>query len=233
MKKEKKKCIDCGNPVSRRTGVSRCRKCYEIFCFGKKDSKCIDCGTPINNRGLRCKRCSKLFRATSKVCEFHGREKLINKDKTDRSYKCALCRTIQVLARTYERFANYGYVCACCGEARPLFLNIDHIDGTGSVHREQFKGSGTGFFGWLKANNYPKDNFQLLCSNCNFSKRATPGTFCPEHIKEDRRPLDRRIRLNRIKAKAFYDAWFSSDEVRFALGDKSIVVPREEIECAA
>ena len=62
----------------------------------------------------------------------------------------------------------YGSSCVCCGEKIIQFLTIDHIDNTGSSHRKEI-GSSL-FYSWLRKNNYPKDNYQLLCMNCNFAK---------------------------------------------------------------
>jgi hypothetical protein len=75
----------------------------------------------------------------------------------------------------------YGGHCVCCGEDTPEFLTIDHIDGSGGAWRRangwnpsQKKGTGSGcgtkMYQWLKSNGFPKDNFQLLCWNCNVTK---------------------------------------------------------------
>ncbi len=58
--------------------------------------------------------------------------------------------------------------CACCGESEIKFLTIDHINGRG---REDHKrvGGGSGFYCWLKRNNFP-EGFQVLCYNCNCTK---------------------------------------------------------------
>jgi hypothetical protein len=69
----------------------------------------------------------------------------------------------------------YGCICQCCGESNPTLLTIDHINGGGDKHRKEV-GSHV-LYPWLKKNGYPKDNFQLLCWNCN----CTKGHFgcCP------------------------------------------------------
>lgn len=76
--------------------------------------------------------------------------------------------------RRFEVIEAYGGKCACCGESNPEFLTIDHIDGTGAEHRRQMgKGktfAGAEFYNWLRKQGYPKDNYQLLCMNCNFAK---------------------------------------------------------------
>lgn len=68
-----------------------------------------------------------------------------------------------------EMVAAYGGKCAHCGINDQVVLDIDHIDNNGSIHRKQ------GIHGWqlyrlLKRQGWPKDNYQLLCKNCNWRK---------------------------------------------------------------
>ncbi len=87
--------------------------------------------------------------------------------------------------RERERYAKwrnqvldaYGSQCACCGEAEPLFLEIDHIDNNGSRHRKTIGTSAKALVKWVIDHNYPKD-FQILCSNCNQGKKRNGG-ICP------------------------------------------------------
>ena len=58
----------------------------------------------------------------------------------------------------------YGSSCACCGESQLEFLGIDHIDGRGKVGQRR---SGAEFYRWLKRQGFPKDDYRLLCHNCN------------------------------------------------------------------
>lgn len=78
-------------------------------------------------------------------------------------------------------FAHYGERCACCGEAQPLFLSIDHVANNGAEHRRSLKGQigngGSSFFDWLVRSGFP-NGFQTLCRNCNWGKHANGGT-CP------------------------------------------------------
>jgi predicted restriction endonuclease len=76
----------------------------------------------------------------------------------------------------------YGSQCACCGEKEPLFLEVDHINNDGNIHRKKIGTSGRAIIYWLVVNNFP-DGFQLLCSNCNQGKKKNGG-ICP-HIKKD------------------------------------------------
>lgn len=62
----------------------------------------------------------------------------------------------------------YGGKCVCCGESELTFLTIDHINGT-SLKKNQSYRLGTSLYKWLRRNNYPRDNFRILCCNCNYS----------------------------------------------------------------
>ena len=78
----------------------------------------------------------------------------------------------------------YGGKCVCCGELEPGFLTIDHIDGKGARHRRHLKQQGlTGSFmyRWLREHGYPKDNYQLLCYNCNCGRHCNQG-ICPHKM---------------------------------------------------
>lgn len=79
-----------------------------------------------------------------------------------------------------EIIIEYGGMCKCCGETIPEFLQIDHINNDGyKMRKEKKESSGGNLYRWLKKNNFPKDRFQLLCSNCNFAKGHFGG--CPHN----------------------------------------------------
>jgi HNH endonuclease. len=61
---------------------------------------------------------------------------------------------------------GYGGRCELCGESNPHSLTIDHIDGGGSKERK-ILGGWTSLYRKLRDNNYPRDNYRLLCYNCN------------------------------------------------------------------
>jgi len=67
----------------------------------------------------------------------------------------------------------YGNRCACCGEAHPEFLAIDHIHGCSGKQRLPTHR----LYRMLRDLGYPKDEFRLLCHNCNQS-RGYYG-YCP------------------------------------------------------
>ena len=62
---------------------------------------------------------------------------------------------------------NYGGKCECCHETELMFLTIDHIKGGGRKENKQLSKAGSDFYRHLKLNGYPKDNYRLLCYNCN------------------------------------------------------------------
>ena len=66
-----------------------------------------------------------------------------------------------------EGIATYGGKCACCGEARAEFLTLDHINGRTA---EPYRITEQKAWMRLKTRGWPKDNFQLLCFNCNCAK---------------------------------------------------------------
>ena len=76
-----------------------------------------------------------------------------------------------------EVLTAYGHTCECCGVVESAFLTIDHINGNGSTHRKEVNPEG--MTRWLKINGFPKDNFRLLCFNCNMASYR--GT-CPHQL---------------------------------------------------
>jgi hypothetical protein len=77
-----------------------------------------------------------------------------------------------------EMIVAYGSACDCCGENELCFLQLDHVNGNGRKHREQFHGLSTELFGALKREGWPKDGYRLLCANCNWGRERNGG-ICP------------------------------------------------------
>ncbi len=127
----------------------------KVYC---KD--CVD-KTTIKNRE-RYK-----FRKENKLCKICGIpicKKTLCKPCAEASRKRANNNNLKLKLKIFE---VYGNKCACCGEDNFYFLQIDHMDGGGTKHRKIVGTSG--IYKFLKDNKYPA-NFQLLCSNCNWSK---------------------------------------------------------------
>mgnify|MGYP001588019203 CR=1 FL=1 len=75
-----------------------------------------------------------------------------------------------------EALRRLGNKCACpgCEVAEPMFLTIDHIDGRPKGTRRTRLAANE-----AKASGWDKTKFQILCWNCNMSKRDLG--FCPVH----------------------------------------------------
>jgi hypothetical protein len=69
-----------------------------------------------------------------------------------------------------EMIDAYGGKCAICGESHFEFMTIDHINGRGTQHRKQIGCQNGTMNQWLKKQGWTKDEFRLLCFNCNCSK---------------------------------------------------------------
>jgi len=69
-----------------------------------------------------------------------------------------------------EMIAAYGGRCIICGDDHWEFLTIDHINGGGTRHC-RIVGSGARLYRWLKKRDWPKDEYRLLCANCNCSDK--------------------------------------------------------------
>jgi hypothetical protein len=76
----------------------------------------------------------------------------------------------------YEAYG--GFLCACCGETREVFLCLDHINNDGCTHRKAV-GSPSNLYRWLKKNEYPPI-MQVLCYNCNNAKKYG---VCPHQLE--------------------------------------------------
>jgi len=89
-------------------------------------------------------------------------------------------KTAALRAARLEGIAAYGGKCACCGESQIEFLTLDHINGRGD---EPQRITGQKAWARLKARGWPKDNFQLLCFNCNCAK----GVYgrCPHQTNDE------------------------------------------------
>lgn len=83
-----------------------------------------------------------------------------------------------------EIISAYGGKCSCCGESNPFFLQIDHKNDNGYLERNgrgNNKVTGYQFYLSLRRLNFPSEDYQLLCANCNIGKELNGG-ICP-HVK--------------------------------------------------
>jgi hypothetical protein len=164
-------------------GFKRCTECKEIK---PKDLEHFGKDTNTND-GLRSK-CTPCRNAQKKTSYRKNYEKVRLQQRTYRheNYEKVLAYNAK-WQRNYfsnlrlEIIAAYGGKCACCGESEQLFLDLDHINNDGASHRKEL-GNGRQVWIWLKENNWPTDNYQLLCCNCNQGKSRNGG-ICPHKQK--------------------------------------------------
>lgn len=134
-------------------------------------------GFPQDYR-LLCANCLRAM-GSFRFCPHH---ELDHRDMTINNTRRRWDLRLQVLAA-------YGNRCACCDEASPYFLEVDHPKGDGSQHRKVLGiTAGQHFYQYLKGEGFPR-GYRLLCSNCN-TARGWYG-FCPhrEEIPERWKPL--------------------------------------------
>ena len=122
----------------------------------------------------------RIYRLThaEQLSELKARRKHLWKSgqkEYQREYGRQLARNLKL-----EVVAGYGGKCECCGDSHFEFLTIDHINGDGAIHRKQC-GTGQPFYRWLRRKGFPKEDFRLLCINCNFS--FGKFGYCPHEVK--------------------------------------------------
>ena len=129
-----------------------CMKCRKVklldqFCFDKNRR---------SGRYLYCKECVNAYMAKWRA---RSKDKIRRKSQRyNRGIRTTLMR-------------GYGGCCTCCGEAVRSMLDLDHVDPALGRHQRSV-------LGWdckrvyLDAieSGFPS-RYQLLCSNCNQSKR--------------------------------------------------------------
>lgn len=142
-------------------------KCYLCGTIKNKDNTSVKhriCKTCNNKRASQyyLKNSQKLKERTQ-LWKKKNKKKVIEMSK---QYRMEL--KLEAL-RSYSK--NRIIKCVCCGEKEIDFLCLDHINNDGFKERKN-RSIGASFSKWLKVKNYPKNlNLQVLCFNCNFSKR--------------------------------------------------------------
>lgn len=84
--------------------------------------------------------------------------------------KCEAERTLTKARKLKREVVDaYGGKCMCCGDTHWQFLTVDHINNDGATQRKTIH-SGNSFYYYLKRNGFPRDEYALLCMNCNWCK---------------------------------------------------------------
>jgi hypothetical protein len=151
-----------------------CGKCGPSphYCHLRKNGLQRDCITCAKAR-------ARLRRETKgeEINEWHKQYQRRSRDKKSVKLK-QIRRNLKTLV-----IAAYGGRCECCWETGWEFLSIDHKSGGGNKHREALGGSYS-FYRWLRDSGFPKDEYQLLCMNCNFAI----GKYgrCPHEVAREK-----------------------------------------------
>lgn len=155
----------------------KCKTCKPLSEFYKEKAS-------LDGLSCWCKSCKRAYTAAyqkshPETCRDYQRKYRADWTPEQRvkvaQAKIKYRKKVRVMIR--ER---YGKVCQCCGEHRPEFLTLDHINGGGGRHRKAIGGGGVLMYVKLVGQGLP-EGYQTLCFNCNAAK----GAFgeCP-HKKE-------------------------------------------------
>lgn len=87
-----------------------------------------------------------------------------------------------------EMIAAYGARCACCDEAHPEFLTLEHKNLDGAAHRAAVGRNGQAQVLDLKRRGWPKEGYTLLCFNCNLASYHHGS--CPHTWVNGEKPCD-------------------------------------------
>ena len=109
-----------------------------------------------------------------------------NKDNAEKKYKIRFANRMVVLS--YYSLESYP-ICAKCGEKEIGFLEIDHVKG---VIEKDGRG-GHALVKYIIDNNFP-ENYQVLCTNCNWLKyresQKSTLSQTKENIRSRKKSLD-------------------------------------------
>lgn len=162
----------------------RCRTCEQIKPVEEFNYSHADKGY----RRHDCRTCERARHATwrAKNSEAVREQMKANYERRKQEFKhdeAQRARSTRLARRHRERlrdqiFAAYGSECTCCGETEPLFLSIDHVNNDGYAHRKLGINNTVSLFSMIRRLGFPKDDFQLLCMNCNHGKYRNKGV-CP------------------------------------------------------
>ena len=86
---------------------------------------------------------------------------------------CKYCVSDIAFQTKTKCISYFGGMCVCCGINDPYKLNIDHVNNDGYQRRSE--GWGTTIYTKVLRGSLLKDDYQVLCCNCNISKHIGHG----------------------------------------------------------
>ena len=144
-------------------------------CHSCKKSKNKD-GSSVTN--WRCKECHKKqerYKYRANPVKFSSRRNKWREENRTRQREIDKRSRRKLKVDALNAYSKNNPICVCCKEKEIEFLCLDHIDDDGNKNRKT-TGTGNTFYFWLRKNKYPKLRIQLLCYNCNNSKKN--GGIC-------------------------------------------------------
>lgn len=151
-----------------------CQRCNRAFeRRGPGQRYCLNCKPIAYREYAREQNKAYYHRNPKKAMESIKRTRAKRPDHYREHRKNQAKRRERIRFTILDHYSNHTFRCVCCGEHEVDFLTIDHIAGNGSKHRREIFGNprlaGGNFYQWLWHQKLPS-GFQVLCSNCNFSK---------------------------------------------------------------
>ena len=182
----KKKKTTGGGPPPETKCCSRCKKVKNRSEFYSDPSRktllhcyCKKCACELNRQRMRkanysvsvnqkrCFRCG----VTKPASDFHKNKAVCTGLRT----YCKKCETELGEERWKllrgKLLEGYGSVCVCCGETRTEFLTIDHVKNNGAEERRKLRGNNGKLYRAIIERGFPKDEYQILCWNCNAARQ--------------------------------------------------------------
>ena len=154
---------------------------------------CVRCHIPTNNGRTRCDKHHQAHleyqrKAKNKAISIGKCRYCLANDKLPNKSMCNSClikhNTKGKILYDIKRkncVQAYGGKCNCCGLANEKYLQLDHINNDGNIHRMKiFNGHKGCMYTWAKQNNYPS-NLQLLCANCHQAKTSNRPCTPDDH----------------------------------------------------
>lgn len=208
-------CCDCASrPVI--PSFVRCLVCTDKANKKREEkrSKCNWCKTcPARPNYSTCESCKdkssttnrvkSAARAVTGICKDCGLHPSATETPGGRCENCLEKARVIRRNQRQDLIDRYGGKCNCCGEANPYFLQIDHVNNDGGKHRLQAGGNNQ-VLSQIYKEPYNPDKYQLLCSNCNFSKDlygTCPHTWAEVISLRDLRPALRQHTASRFRRR--------------------------------
>jgi hypothetical protein len=144
------------------------------------------------------------------------RRKKGQRDKSEQSYQVRARRYHRVRIQVLKMYSGGRPKCACCGETRYEFLTIDHVRGDGAEDRLKMS-RGSGFYGKLLKMRINRRKYQVLCYNCNMSKRLLGVCAHRSRSMKTLEDWERWSSLRVVKTPKFLrEFWLSRSRLREA-----------------